>query len=251
MNDWRLLALDMDGTLLSSDGTVSMENRKWIYLARDAGIDVTLATGRLMRGLVPDVAQDLQVTAPIVTANGGQVAMPAGEILSRHALTPADVAWMHGLAVQHGVHFWAAAVEDNYGPDTFPDELLDKTWLKFGMAAQDADVIQEIWAIIERTGKYELTNSDPKNVEVNPRGVTKASGLQTACDRLGIGANQVIAIGDSLNDVPMLRWAGLGIAMGNAQPVVKAAAQRLTATNDENGVAKAIAAVLNERATGA
>lgn len=85
-----------------------------------------------------------------------------------------------------------------------------------------------------------MTNSHPCNIELNPKGVSKASGLKEVCRRLGIDMSEVVAVGDSLNDLAMIREAGLGVAMGNAQEEVKKAADWTTVTNEEDGVAEVI-----------
>ncbi|MDF2963402.1 MAG: Cof-like hydrolase, partial [Paenibacillus sp.] len=93
---------------------------------------------------------------------------------------------------------------------------------------------------LEAWGVLEITNSHPLNLELNPKGINKASGIRQVCSLLGIGMSQVIAMGDSLNDESMIREAGLGVAMGNAQDEVKEFADVITATNEEHGVAKII-----------
>ncbi len=88
------------------------------------------------------------------------------------------------------------------------------------------------------------TFSGASFLEVGPAGVTKATGLERLCRRRGIEASDVVAFGDNINDVEMLAWAGLGVAMGNAAPEAKAAAHRVTASNDEDGIAQVIEQLL-------
>ena len=99
------------------------------------------------------------------------------------------------------------------------------------------DIVQKE---LQERGEFELSNSTPTNIEVNPAGINKARGLTLVCERLGIEMKNVMAVGDSLNDLAMIAEAGLGIAMGNAQEVVKKAAAWVTSTNNEDGVALAI-----------
>jgi hydroxymethylpyrimidine pyrophosphatase-like HAD family hydrolase len=237
--NWRLIALDMDGTSLINHRYVSDENRKWLYKAREAGIEFTFATGRHIKGILTDLVRELEIRVPIVTMNGSEVWTPQGELLMRHALSADDVAWLHSLAKRYGAGFWAGAVDRPYNMDEFPVRFREHTWLKFGFFAHDGDVIAALWKELDN-GRFELSNSDPLNIEVNPLGVTKAAGLQVVADYIGIDPSQVVAIGDSLNDLPMIRWAGLGIAMGNAQPEVKAEADWVTTSCDEHGVAYAV-----------
>src|SRR5690606_2824056 len=86
----------------------------------------------------------------------------------------------------------------------------------------------------------EVTNSHPHNLECNPKDVNKAAGIQEVCQLLGIQMSEVVAIGDSMNDEAMIRSAGLGVAMGNAQASIKNIADITTATYLENGVARVI-----------
>ncbi|MBX5435893.1 MAG: HAD family phosphatase [Alicyclobacillaceae bacterium] len=241
---WRLIALDMDGTLLRPDETISDENRRWIQRAREAGLEVTLATGRMMRGLVPALVQELGLTAPVVTGNGGEVWMPDGSLVERHVMAADDVRWLLALAREHRVHHWGSAAEALFRAGTFPEQVEAYTWVKFGFESDDPVRLRVIWDQLQAAGRFELTNSHPSNIEVNPAGVNKATGLATVCRILGIRAAEVIAMGDGLNDVPMLRWAGLGIAMGNAQPWVKEAADEVTEHHLADGVAKAIERIL-------
>ncbi|MCL6594325.1 MAG: HAD hydrolase family protein, partial [Alicyclobacillus sp.] len=128
--------------------------------------------------------------------------------------------------------------------DNFPADVASEQWLKFGCYAERPEVLAAVWRQLQALGPYELTQSNSANLEINPPGVSKASGLAVACRALGLAASQVVAIGDGRNDVPMLRWAGCGIAMGNASKPVQAAATWVTATCAEDGVACAIERLL-------
>ncbi|WAH35630.1 Cof-type HAD-IIB family hydrolase [Alicyclobacillus dauci] len=242
---WRLIALDMDGTTLSHDLAISDENKKWIRKARESGIEVTFATGRHISGIVRKSIRDLELNAPAVTMNGSEVWTPQEQLLSRRSLTVDDIQWLLGVARQAGTKYWGDTVEGHFEELEFPNTLDDYTWLKFGFYSTDSTRIQQVWQTLEREERFELSNSHPLNVEVNPLGVTKATGLQTVCDYLNIDPSKVVVMGDSLNDVPMIKWAGLGVAMGNAQDTVKRVADFVTGRNDENGVAQAIERILN------
>ena len=137
--------------------------------------------------------------------------------------------------------FWANTTTELFNPlHEFSGSVEDKTWLKFGFYSKNSRIVDELWVRLRDYGQLELSNSDPLNIEVNPIGVNKASGLQLVCDRMGIVPNQVATIGDSLNDIPMIEWAGIGVAMGNAQGEVKHRADYVTTSCSENGVARAI-----------
>jgi hydroxymethylpyrimidine pyrophosphatase-like HAD family hydrolase len=248
MGDWKLIALDMDGTLLGGTHSVSEENIQWIRRAREMGVLTTLATGRMYRDLVLDVTVLLGIDSPLVTANGGEVWTASGQLLERHALDPADIEFLMDLTDQYHLRFWACPTIGNpIHPETLPPTYRDLTYVKFGFYSAEQSTVEEVWRILESQQRYTVTNSDPLNIEVNPLGVTKASGLARVCRELGILAENVVAIGDSFNDIPMLEWAGMGIAMGNAQEPVKRIASAVTADNAHHGVARAIERILSER----
>lgn len=240
MGDWKLIALDMDGTLISPDESISPENQVAIAQARRAGIEVTIATGRHVEGLVWQHAKALGLTIPLVTVNGGEVWSMDGELLHRQPLVAADVLELHELALEVHAHFWGRTTEQFVRGDQMPENAATAEWLKFGFYSDDPSVMDALWAILGGDDRFELTNSGRLNIEVNAAGVTKAAGLQLICDRAGFQPSQVVAIGDSLNDMSMLRWAGLGVAMGNAQDVVKEAADTVTLDCLAHGVAQAI-----------
>ncbi|MCL6599674.1 MAG: Cof-type HAD-IIB family hydrolase [Alicyclobacillus macrosporangiidus] len=250
MADWQLIALDMDGTSLDLGLDISPENRRAIRQAIAAGVQVTFATGRRYGGLVQDLARELGMTAPVVTVNGGEVWTPGGELVMRRAHRPEDIRWLYQLAVSHGAHCWATTPEGILSDDPLPDDLEDRIWLKFGFYTEDGAALASLWRALEQAERFELSNSNPFNIEVNPKGVTKAAGLATVCERLAIRPDQVVAVGDSLNDVPMIRWAGLGVAMGNAQPAVKAEADWIADGCEAHGVARVIERILAERSGG-
>lgn len=240
MDKWKLIALDMDGTTLSKDGSISEANRAWISKAGEAGVQVTFATGRHLEGVVRHYIEDLHCQVPVVTLNGGEVWTTDGQLLARQPFPEADIKWLFDLARKNGLSYWGATALGMLPMDAFPATMAEETWLKFGVYGEDGALIRKVWSQIQADGRFEISNSHPLNIEVNPRGVTKATGLQVVCDYLGIEARQVVTMGDSLNDVAMLQWAGLGIAMDNAQPAVKEVADVITCHSEDDGVAKAI-----------
>lgn len=249
MGDWKLIALDMDGTLLTHMETISDRNRTAIARARAAGMEVTIATGRHVEGTVWRCARELGLTLPLVTVNGGEVWTMDGELLYRRVMKASDVLELHRLALEVKAHFWGRTVTEFVHNDQLPRDADLADWLKFGFYSEDRAVMEYLWETIGNDDRFELTNSGAMNIEVNAAGVSKAAGLQLVCDRAGIDEQDVVAVGDSLNDVSMLRWAGLGVAMENAQAVVKEAADTVTAACEEDGVAVVIDRLLEEKLT--
>ncbi|MED3653636.1 Cof-type HAD-IIB family hydrolase [Heyndrickxia sporothermodurans] len=237
--DIRLIALDMDGTLLNSKEEISEENKRVIARAKENGIHIVLSTGRNF-ATVHEFAEDLELNSFLVTVNGGEIWDSSGKLLERNLLQVEQIKMMWDLKNLHNTKFWAITV-DKVFRDEFPDEntFADYEWLKFGFDVEDDNARKIIMEELEKN-KLQVTNSSPTNLEVNPYGISKAKALEKVCERIGITMENVMAMGDSMNDIAMIKSAGIGIAMGNAQAIVKEAADWITDTNDNDGVAKAI-----------
>ncbi|GIN72093.1 5-amino-6-(5-phospho-D-ribitylamino)uracil phosphatase YcsE [Bacillus sp. J14TS2] len=242
MAKYKLLALDMDGTVLNRNHEISEETFKWIHRAIQSGIVVMFATGREVQSINPYVEQ-LGLESPLVSVNGSEVWSAPGSLLVRHTLKDDWIKELQVLAEEKECRYWAYTVNHVYTSMDWTDQLErpeGDPWLKFGIHCDDPICLQEMHEILAATGRYELTNSSPRNIEINPHGINKASGIREICQLLDIQMDEVVACGDSLNDLEMIRAAGLGIAMGNAQEAVKMTANAVTATNEENGVAQLI-----------
>lgn len=242
MNGYKLLALDMDGTLLNRKHAISADNRKWIRRAIDSGITVMFATGRESQSIKPYV-EELGLTSPMVCVNGSEVWQAPDQLMRRHVLKTEWVAELYNLAKEYDCRYWAYTVDEVFTKERWLERIDpqdERQWLKFGIHCDNPSRLAEIRAILASAGRYELSNSSSSNIEVNPAGISKASGIRDICKLLGIGMAEVAACGDSLNDLEMIRSVGLGIAMGNAQETVKRAAKAVTGTNEEDGVAQAI-----------
>jgi phosphoglycolate phosphatase (TIGR01487 family) len=236
--DVRLIALDMDGTLLNKQGEISEANRKAIEAAQEMGVYVVLSTGRSII-TCGKYAESLSLTSFLVTANGSEIWDEKRELVNRSLLKTDLVEWMWELSKQHKTRFWAIST-DNYWTNEMPEDINVLDWLKFGFDIDDDATREFILNELTEKGEFELSNSTLKNIEVNPLGINKATGLKIVCNRLGIEMTHVMAVGDSLNDMAMIVEAGIGVAMGNAQEKVKQAADWVTDTNEKDGVAKAI-----------
>ena len=234
----KLVALDMDGTLLNNKGQVSEENRKTIKAAKDKGIIVVLSTGRSIL-TVREHADDLELTSYLVTVNGSEIYDEKRDLVERNLVNTEHIQWMWELSKLHKTKFWAINTERTWHNE-MPEDFHKLDWLKFGFTIEDDATRELVLNELTSRGEFELTNSTLKNIEVNTAGINKARGLALVCSRLGIEMKNVMAVGDSRNDLMMIKEAGLGVAMGNAQDVVKEEADWITSTNEEDGVAKAI-----------
>jgi 5-amino-6-(5-phospho-D-ribitylamino)uracil phosphatase len=234
----KLVALDMDGTLLNQKGQISKANQEAIQAAKEKGIFVVLSTGRSLI-TSREHADALELDSYLVTVNGSEIWDPKRELVERNLVKSDLIEWMWQLSQQHKTKFWALSTERNWH-DEMPEDIQTLEWMKFGFNIDDDATRALILEELHAKGEFEISNSTLKNIEVNSAGINKAKGLGIVCSRLGIKMKNVMAVGDSLNDLAMIKEAGVGVAMGNAQDIVKEAADWVTATNEEDGVAKAI-----------
>jgi Cof subfamily protein (haloacid dehalogenase superfamily) len=255
----RLIATDLDGTLLRPDRTVSARTAHLLDRISAEGRRVVLVTGRPIRWL-ERVYDHLVSPLPAVCANGAVVYDPLGDqVLRADPLAP-DVLFevarrlrehvpevsfaveiTDGREMRHEVGYpihWDHTHEAIRVVDT-PEDLLSAPAVKLlaRARAEDPDAFVKLVAgAVE--GLAEATHSSYTGlVEISAAGVTKAAGLAWFCARHGIGADDVIAFGDMPNDVPMLTWAGRAVAVANAHPAVLEIADEVTRSNEEDGVA--------------
>lgn len=236
--DIKLIALDMDGTLLNEQHEVTEENRQAIREAENRGVRVVLSTGRSLK-TARDYVLSLELSSYLVTVNGGEIWGPNGELVERSIVDTEYIQWMYDLTRKHNTGFWATSSQDVWS-NKIPEDLFSQEWLKFGFYIEEEEIRESVLKELNDKGSFEISNSSLKNIEVNALGINKAKGLEKVCGLLGISMENVMAVGDSLNDIAMITEAGLGIAMGNAQETVKKAADDITGTNQESGVAQAI-----------
>ncbi len=236
---YRLLALDMDGTLLNDEQQITPETEKWIKKAVEAGVHVCLSTGRAFRSALP-YAEQLGLQTPMVTVNGSEVWRAPHELYRRSLMDPVLVTQMYEIAQHYDIWFWAYSLDEVHKRDNWDGNVEGREWLKFGYQTEDDDIRHKLLLQLQDMGGLEITNSSPYNLEINPQGVNKAAGIREVCRLLGINMSQVVAVGDSLNDLSVIQQAGLGVAMGNAQKTVKQEADVVVASNNEDGIAEVI-----------
>ena len=266
----KLVASDIDGTLLNSQERVLPRVRAAVIRAVESGTEVALATGRPHRWIFP-VLEQLPIRPVCVTANGAVLYDSANDrILRSHALQPATMNQVLAIAQETFADVGGVSIGcERVGVSAFdpeeemfvisPDYL--HTW-----EAQGYSILHQDEVMSEPAVKMLLRNEfltapemyallaphvDPQVahltfsmneglLEVAAPGVTKALGVSTLAELHEIDQADVIAFGDMPNDIEMLRWAGTGVAMGNARDSVKEAADLITATNEEAGVAQVL-----------
>ncbi len=252
-----LIALDLDGTLLASDETISAANRTAISRALDAGIRVVLVTGRGVDTPIR-VSRELGLNLPVICCHGAltkdfgtNTTLAHIPVPMRYARPMIEYAERTGLALAvyvdeyfyrlEGSHLY---MQDMTGPAwrearSF-DEVLSvaPTFIRF-LGADSVAAMNREFADFPLAFRYE-TWQDFVECAVLSRDASKQTALARLCADFGVCAERVLAIGDSRNDVPMMQWAGTGVAMGNALPEVRHAVRHVTATNERDGVAQAI-----------
>ncbi|WP_047980856.1 Cof-type HAD-IIB family hydrolase [Ornithinibacillus contaminans] len=238
MSEIKLIALDMDGTLLTKELEVTDRTKEAIHGALEKGVQVVLSTGRSLATCYP-YAEELNLTSYLVTCNGGEIWTMKKELLEQHLLDTEIVEKIWHLGDSLGVHMWMISTE-GFLQGERPESFYDYKWLKFGCDSEDTDKLDELVKELSYFADLEITNSLPTNIEINPKGVSKASALHRVCDELGITMDNVMAVGDSLNDIKMIQEAGVGVAMGNAQEAIKKVANHVTDSHENHGVVKAI-----------
>ncbi|MFC2947284.1 Cof-type HAD-IIB family hydrolase [Virgibacillus sediminis] len=238
MPDIKLIALDMDGTLLTHEQEVTDPVKQAIQKALEKDIHVVLSTGRGLTTCYP-YAEPLKLQSYLITANGGQVWTVEKELLQQHLLESKKIEKMWEIGESLNLDMWMLSTERVFRAER-PDNFHDYEWLKFGCNSFDEATLDKMVKELSFMDGLEMTNSLPTNIEVNPQGVSKANALQFVCGEIGIEMGNVLAVGDSLNDIKMIQEAGIGVAMGNAQEAIKKAADFVTDTNENDGVAKAI-----------
>lgn len=235
---YKLVALDMDGTLLNEEKRISRENAEAIAKAVAGGITVMMSTGRGIQNIRAYTAE-LGLLSPIVAVNGAEVWRTPDELHARCLLRPDTVKQLIQTGREMDVWYWAYTTERLITRSNWIEPVWERQeWLKVGYASEDPDKLQQLRGWLAQHAEIVVTSSHETNLELSPAGVTKASGLEQVCRLLGIGMEQTVTVGDSSNDLSMIRAAGLGVAMGNAQEEVKRAARRITGTNEEHGVAQ-------------
>jgi Cof subfamily protein (haloacid dehalogenase superfamily) len=250
----RLAAIDLDGTLLRSDGTISPRTRAAIRAVRTKGIVVVIVTARGPAS-VTELARDAGIDGSAICSNGGLVLdLASGSVIRQRLLeTELAIQLVRGLrerlpgivfAVEHEAfaHEPGFAAWDWEPPTgTRVDDALvlladPATKLILRHTGHEVEAIAAVARELAGDGAT-VVQSGGEAVEVTAAGVNKAAGLAEVAAELGIQAADVIAFGDYPNDVPMLAWAGRGVAVANAHAEVLAIADEVTASNDDDGVA--------------
>ena len=268
---YKLVAIDMDGTLLKEDKTISERTKNAIQSAREMGVTVVLATGRPIEG-VSRYLEELNMYSDddyVLSYNGALIQKTKSkEAVAKVALKGEDLHYLRNLSNELGVHIHAFSeekglitpknskyteVEANINNIEIHEMNIDNI--------SDDEVIIKIMMIDEPEilgpameklpkdvyEKYTVVRSTPFFLEFLNKEVNKGVGVEMLAKYLGIKREEVMTLGDAGNDLHMIEYAGLGVAMANAFDEVKKAADYITDTNENDGVAKAIEKFILEK----
>ena len=256
-----LICTDLDGTLLQDDKSVSREDREAIEYFKSEGGAFTLVTGRLPY-FIGDIVEKVRPNAPLGCGNGEAVYdFSAGKYLhtvtlDRSALELVDYVMerIEGMGMHINTYEEIFFCCENEAMATFrrltgmPNTVCDyKTYegeiakIVFGDTREEAiQLLDKLLTTHERANEFDFIRSERTLYEILPKGTNKGSALIKIAEILGIDRKNTIAVGDYFNDIPMIKEAGVGIAVANARTLVKEAADMVTVSNRENAIAKII-----------
>ncbi len=255
----RVVACDLDGTLLRSDGTLDERTRHALAEVELAGAMLILCTARPVRWVIP-LAALTGHRGIAICANGAVVVdLHTEAVLDEWPLEPALAGRIVNLlraALPGGA--WAVERSNGFGHEptytpiwpTPPGTIVDavdalisepavKLMLRHNGLSAD-DLLRQARELVGELAELSHSSSADVLLEISAAGVSKGAGLSRLCEQRGIAREDVIAFGDMPNDLPMLRWAGHAVAVANAHPDVLASVDEVTASNDEAGVAQVL-----------
>lgn len=265
----KLIAIDMDGTWLRGDCSISQKTKETIQRAIEAGYCVVPTTGRSFRNSV-NVLQDCEGLRYFINANGSTVTDALEEqVIYTEAMPYETAREIYDLSNQYEsfleIYEELDAHVDKYGREFLLraglsgdyveqllstnvehdclDDFMESTQrriCKFHIVCSSADIASQLKRKISQIPDIYPLSVFPLNIEVVNGTWSKASGLKKLTEHLGLTSSEVMAIGDSDNDYDMICWAGTSVAMGNGNKKVKEAADYIVSSNDEDGVAEAL-----------
>jgi len=265
----KLIALDLDGTLLTTQKMLTDRNRGALQKCAEQGIEIVPCTGRIWKG-VPEVVKNLPGVHYAITVNGAMVEdVRTCRTLDERKMNVQTALDILNMAGQFQTMYDAYVDGLGYGEARFMEhmdaygipETLQTMILSTRIPVQD--LISKIQAMARPVDKINyffsdaaerlrakqalelrhdviVTSSFPENLEINGPGATKGEAIVRLADYLGIPREQTMGFGDGENDMTMMTMSGVGVAMGNAVDILKKHADYVTVTNDEDGVAAAL-----------
>lgn len=267
----KLICIDMDGTLLDNNHQVSEDNKKALIEAKEKGIIIALTTGRLFTS-AKYYSDLIGIDAPIISSNGAYIKdKNSSKVLNENPLSLDESLEIYNISKKYSFNAYfnthdtaisTTEFKENHAykitNKNIPEEdkikfivskdltdtliKLEGDILKF-IAVDNKDNSEEILKAKNEfisLNKYEVVISGPNNFEVMKKGTSKGNAVKHLSEMLNINKDEIMCIGDSENDLSMIRYAGIGVCMGNGLDLLKKEAQYITDTNVNSGVAKAI-----------
>lgn len=259
----KLIAIDIDGTLMTDDKKITPQVKEAVQKAKAAGVKVVITTGRPLIGVMP-VLEELGLTDHsdfVVTYNGALVMRPTGEEFVKQGMTGDDFYDIENAARKIGLHIMAITRDGVYTPNhnvgkytvyesnmvnmplyiRTPEEIAKLDIYKI-MLIDEPEVLNDGIAYLpfEFFENYNMVKSAPFYLEFLNNKVSKGSGIKHLAEKLFLDMDEVMAIGDEENDRSMLEVVGCPVVMGNGKDSLKKLAKYVTKSNEESGVAHAI-----------
>lgn len=269
----KLICIDMDGTLLNSDHEVSERNKEALKKARELGVNIAITTGRLFCS-ARYYSDLIGIDTPVIASNGSYIKNKFNDTAILENPMPKDVAIeIYNIVKKHGltVNFnsWDTLIREDFIPENHAyyimnQDLPEEKKVKFlvcediiptledfqgnilkGIVFEEGENKDNLWAAKDELkdtfgDKLHVVSSGDNNFEVMMGNSSKGNAVAYLAESLGIKPEEVMCIGDSENDISMIKYAGVGVAMGNGLDIVKEVADYITDTNNNSGVGKAI-----------
>ncbi|MBE6030815.1 MAG: HAD family phosphatase [Clostridiales bacterium] len=265
----RIVALDLDGTLLKADQTIGERTQKALIDAMKSGVNIVIATGRPYVAL-PDAIKNIEGVEYAITANGGRIVkLHSGECIHSTPIKEETarklLSWFRTLPYMIEVHTGGGAYIDCHSlddpgrhgikdgsieylrrsrkevPDLYEfafERVSEIENINFHFGDQEAK--KKMWEELDKFDDLYVTSSFDRLLEISNVNASKGKAIYALADILGVDYSDTMACGDGLNDLAMLEAAGVAVAMGNGKPEVKEAADFITLDNEKDGVGIAI-----------
>ncbi len=260
---YKLVVLDIDGTLVNSEKKVTQKTKEYITKASEMGVRFIIASGRTPYGILP-IAKEIgleKIGGYILAFNGGTcINCETMETLYENFMNKDEMKAIHDFGQKNNIPFVTYNKDVLYTPNDMTEYIEMESRLNHLKYKKTENFLEEFYfdfpkviftdhgdrlatfvdEAVKTFPQFEVFRSEPFFLEVCPKGIHKATGIKNIIEILGVKIEEVIAIGDGFNDISMIEFAGLGVAMDNAQQAVKDVADYITLSNDEDGVCKVI-----------
>ena len=262
---YKLIVTDMDGTLLNREQEMTPKNREAIDFAIENGVSVALASGRMYDSAKQHI-EYLNMDIPIIACNGSLIKSSNGTLIYSNKIDTELCLKAVEVLEKYNVYYQCQHEDllfckesDNKDSkyykinefmktqtkvvieDDLKDSILNNDILKFTIIEENnTSILPVIKEELEKIEGLKITSSWENNIEIMSEGVDKGQAIKMLCEHLNIDRSEIMAFGDNYNDIEMLEYAGLGVAMGNSNDDIKESADYVTDTNEESGFANAI-----------